>query len=150
VQLSLVRVIQGFENFCGTSSAELRGWLKAIVTNEVHRMRRSFDTEKRDLHRETALPGFDDDHWALAPVDGQLTPSSQSIARERIEKFYAILEQLSAEHAEVIRLRNIERCSFREIAEKMVRSPEAAAKLWYRAMIKFEEELRADGNFGSS
>ena len=71
------------------------------------------------------------------------------MAAERVKLFHEILKELSPEHAEIIRLRNLEQLPFKVIGERMERSEDAANKLWYRAMVKFEEKLKQDGNFES-
>lgn len=145
VQNSLVKLIERFEQFEGDSSIELRGWLKRIVINEIKSKRRAFSTKKRDSGREIGIEPQLTGQFGSQPRDEQLTPASQAIARERINRFHRVLEELSADHAEVIRLRNIERQSFKEIGETMGRSEDAVSKLWYRAILKFEEKFQSDG-----
>ena len=65
------------------------------------------------------------------------------MAKERIDRFHTALRKLSKDHAEVIRLRNIERLTFKEIGEKMGRSEDAVSKLWYRAILNFEEKFKS-------
>ena len=142
VQLSFLRVIENFEKFRGGTAAEFHSWLKTIVTNEINNTRRTFHAQKRDVTREKNVANH-------SPSDANLTPSSEAIRSERVELFHSILSQLSDEHAEVIRLRNIEQLPFTQIGETMDRSEDAVAKLWQRAMLKFEEKLSSNGNFKS-
>ena len=142
VQLSFLRVIESFGDFRGTTAAEFHGWLKTIVTNEIHNTRRTYRAQKRDMAREKNVA----DH---PYPDANLTPSSEAMQAERVELFHKILSELSDEHAEVIRLRNIQQLPFKEIGEKMNRSEDAVSKLWQRAMLKFEERLSNNGNFKS-
>jgi RNA polymerase sigma-70 factor (ECF subfamily) len=142
VQLSFLRVIENFEKFRGGTAAEFHSWLKTIVTNEINNTRRTFHAKKRDVTREKNVANH-------SPSDDHLTPSSEAMQSERVELFHSILAQLSDEHAEVIRLRNIDQLPFKQIAEAMDRSEDAVAKLWQRAMLKFEEKLSSDGNFKS-
>ena len=146
VQQSLAQVIQHFDDFRGGTAAEFRAWLKVIVVNELAKTRRAWRTQKRDLGREQALerPGFSGGVEGM-PADTTRTPSSEAIAAERIENFHAVLGQLSDDYATVIRLRSIQRMSFREIADQMGRSHDSVTKLWYRAVLKFEELLRDRG-----
>ena len=140
VQNSLIRIVERFDSFNGSTSIEFRGWLKQIVVNEIKNCRRALKTRKRDVTRENALdagPAAVDN----SPTDPAYTPASQAIASERIKKFHEVLQQLSPDHAAVIRMRNIERLAFKEIAEKLERSEDAVSKLWYRAILNFEEKL---------
>lgn len=148
VQLAMLRVVDNFEKFNGSSEVELRPWLRKIVVNEIRRTLQSYQTDKRDLKREKSLgSSFIDTH--SAQQDGTLTPSSEAMAAERIELFQFILSELEPEHAQVIRLRSIMSLSFKEVGQAMDRSEDAASKLWYRAMLKLEEKLIDNGNFDS-
>ena len=147
VQNALVKVVEHFEQFKGETSIEFRGWLKRIVVNEIHSTRRVFHAEKRDVARERPIDLTASRVSDQSPADVQLTPSSQALAKERMEKFHEVLEQLSPDHAEVIRLRNIQRLAFKEIAELMNRSEDAVSKLWYRAILNFEEKLKIATEF---
>ena len=56
----------------------------------------------------------------------------------------AALAELSTDHREVIMLRNLQRLSFDEVAQRMNRSRPAAQMLWMRAMQKLKEVLTAN------
>ena len=150
VQQTYTRVIENFDQFRGGTAAEFRGWLKKIVVHEMAKMRRSYRAEKRDIAKEQPIEiQTESGHVVTSPTDAQPTPSAKAIAAERIENFHEIMKQLPEDYARVIQLRSIEQLSFKEIAERMDRSPDSAAKLWYRAVLKFEELLNESGNFNS-
>ena len=151
VQQTLTQVVENFDKFRGKTSAEFRGWLKTIVVHEVGRVRRHFRTDKRDYGRENVLAGGanPDGHDAFLPKDNNLTPSSEAMAAEKIANFYSVLDQLPEDYAEVIQLRSIEKLPFNEVAKRMGRTHDSVTKLWYRAVLKFEERLRKNGNFES-
>lgn len=81
------------------------------------------------------------------PADQNLTPSSEAVAAEQVERFHAVLSELPEDYAEVIRLRSIERLTFKEVAKRMERSHDSVTKLWYRAMLQFEAKLRGFRDF---
>lgn len=145
VQNSLIRIVERFDTFNGSTSIEFRGWLKQIVVNEIKNCRRALKTRKRDVNREKTLDTPRETSVDRTPADPAYTPASQAIASERIKKFYEVLQQLSPDHAAVIRMRNIDRLTFKEIAEKLERSEGAVSKLWYRAILNFEEKLSSAG-----
>lgn len=149
VQLSLMRIVEKFDQFRGNTSAELHAWIKRIVINETNKVRRSFHTEKRDMQREISIEGQTESRPERSPKDAHLTPASSALKSERREKFHEVLKLLPADYAQVIRLRSLEGLSFREVGEHMDRSEDAATQLWYRAMLKFEEKLASDENFHS-
>ena len=142
VQNSLLKVVECLEQFKGKTSLELRGWLKQIVIHEIQAKRRYFGTRKRDVSREVEDSNSPSGQLAPLLADGNPTPGTEAIAKERIAAFNEALEKLSSDQAEVIRLRNIDRLSFKEIGQKMNRSEDAVSKLWYRAVLKFEEKLQ--------
>lgn len=147
VQSSFIRVIENFEDFRGQTSGELKAWIKRIVKNEINRVHRTYSTEKRNTKREVSLSPRTDDSLAIGitPIDTEETPSSGSLKSEQRRRVHDILAQLKPEHAEVIRLRNIESLSYKEIGETMGRSEKSASQLWYRAMVNFEKKLREVG-----
>lgn len=153
VQQSLTQVVQNFDQFRGQTAAEFRGWLKTIVINEMGKMRRNFRAEKRNIARERPMAERQAEdsvnQTKHSPADKNPTPSSEAIVAEQIESFYEIMGQLPPDYAEVIRLRSIERMSFKEVAESMGRTHDSVTKLWYRAILKFEELLKDNDNFSS-
>lgn len=148
VQCSFIRVIENFEDFRGETSGELKAWINRIVKNEINRVYRTYSTEKRNTSREVSISPKTDDSMAagFVPVDTEVTPASGSLKSEQRQRVHDILGQLKPDHAEVIRLRNIESLSYKEIGERMERSEKSASQLWYRAMVNFEKKLRDDGD----
>lgn len=145
VQQSLAQVIQGFDDFRGNTAGEFYGWLKVIVTNEVRKLQRDYRRDKRNVDLERPLaadlsgsrPGF-------VPEDGQPTPRAHAIAAEQVQQLHEALDQLPEDYAEVIRLRSLERMSFKDVAASMDRSFDSVTKLWYRAILKLQQELEPD------
>ena len=143
VQQSFLRVIEHFGQFKGTTTPQFKAWLKKVVINEIHKARRGFYTHKRDVSKEKSLDATLENHATNLPDKFQ-TPSSGAIAAERIEIFHRILATMSPDDATVIRLRSIDGLAFREVADRMNRTEESTAKLWYRAVLKFEEKLKIE------
>jgi len=63
------------------------------------------------------------------------------LRKEREFQVAEALAQLTPDHREVILLRNLERLSFDEVAQRMDRSRPAAQMLWMRAIQKLHEIL---------
>lgn len=145
VQQSLAQVIQGFDNFRGNSANEFYGWLGRIVENEVKQLQRDFRRDKRDITRERPMAV---DHSGsgvgFVPADRQPTPKSRALAAEELALFQEALDRLSDDYAEVIQLRSLERLSFKEVAGRMERSVDSVTKLWYRAILKLQQEFDQD------
>lgn len=129
------------EQFRGKTPAEFHAWLKQILRRRAEDIRRQFqETQKRQLEREIPLESVTAGSQRRRPVvDPHPTPGTRVAAREIISYLDDCLDQLSADHRTVLKLRHWDRKSFAEIGEAMGRSPEAARKLWTRAI----EQLRS-------
>lgn len=142
VQHTLIRMVDGIDNFRGTTRAEFFGWLNTIVQNESARANRHYRSQKRDVTRQRSIAQPDSgSFFFVEPSDDQPTPQTSALSQERIQLLYELLKRLPEDYAEVIRLRDLEQLSFREIGERMERSEAAANKLWNRAIEKFQKEL---------
>ncbi len=148
VQLTMARMINGIEDFQGNSNAEFYGWLNQILKNEVKTSRRDLHRAKRDIGRERELT--DEGGNLVKPdfADPNLTPSSEAIRAEKLDQFSRVLSRLPADYAQVIELRSLQEMTFKEVAKEMNKSYDAVTKLWYRAVVKLQEELdRLDESF---
>ena len=139
VQATLTRMIQGFNDFRGSTSAEFYGWLNTILKNEVHSTRRDLMRQRRDIRRETepnsAVVGRD---FAQSDSD---SPEQRMMIDEKLTRLRLVMSRLPPDYAEVIELRSIQELPFEEVARKMGRSVNAASKLWGRALVSLQQEL---------
>jgi RNA polymerase sigma factor (sigma-70 family) len=106
-------------------------WLGGIAE---HVIRRAAEKKRRTefLNRPGELPA------------SHVAPSKALRRQERFERLRDSLETLAPEHREVILLARIERLGFKEIGERMGRSPEAVRKLLMRALKNLK------GSFGET
>jgi RNA polymerase sigma-70 factor, ECF subfamily len=143
VQETFVEAQRAFGQFQGDTEAELLAWLRQLLLHRVGKLRRRYrDTQKRQLAREVALGG-DDSGGGLAGVlaAGTLSPSGQAMENEQDQALQAALGRLPEDYRRVITLRHEEQLPFEEIGRLLQRSPEAARKLWARAVERLHEEL---------
>jgi RNA polymerase sigma-70 factor, ECF subfamily len=145
VQQTLLEAYRDFHKFRGTTEAEWLAWLRQILAhNAANFVRHYRGTAKRQAHREVALkqPGDDTNaRGAPDPADNAESPSQQLLRKEQELQVAEALAQLTPDHREVILLRNLERLSFDDVAQRMDRSRPAAQMLWMRAMRKLQEIL---------
>lgn len=141
VQQTMTRMIHGFENFRGKTSAEFYGWLTQILKNEIHTIRRDLHRAKRDVKRETELDGEGGCDAAVVALDPTATPGTQAIRAERKLLLATIMKRLPADMEMVIRLRTLEGLPFQQVADEMEKTYDATYKLWKRAIIQFQSEL---------
>ncbi len=138
VQQTFLEAHRDFVGFRGETELELRAWLKQILSHNLANLARQFRAQKRYVGRELDLSAVD---RSLPPPEQGTTASSILGAQEEIGRLDRALAELSPEHRQVILLRNRERCSFPEIGRALDRSPDAARKLWARAIERLQEEL---------
>lgn len=142
VQESLLTAHQEFNRFVGETDGELRAWLRQILINDVYQAGRKFHAKKRAVDRERPIVFTSSLDRGIADVAN--TPRTDALAIEEAERLQMAMDQLSEEHCEVIRLRNWQDLSFVQIGEQMARSPDAARKLWTRAVMNLQGLLKED------
>jgi RNA polymerase sigma-70 factor (ECF subfamily) len=142
VQDALLKAVQRFGQFRGTSDAELAGWLRQILARCLADFVRRYRTEGRRAGREQSLDRLlDRSSEAMERVlaaDGP-SPSASAQRRDLGVVLADALAQLSADHGEVLVLHHLEGLGWDEVGRRMARTPNAVRKLWARAL----NELRA-------
>lgn len=143
VQQTMLEAYQGFQEFEGTTEAEWLGWLRQILAHNTHDFVRRFRTAKRDAKREIRLDAMQPNESApMLELSGNLQSPSQVIMQSEREFALAnAITQLPDDYQEVIQLRNLQRLSFDEVAERMGRSRGAVQMLWARALKRLQEVL---------
>jgi RNA polymerase sigma-70 factor, ECF subfamily len=145
VQETFLEAQRDFAGFQGNSEAQLLAWLRQLLRNNLANFARRYrTTDKRQLDREIALPPDQSgaDPAAMAPADTS-TPSVQAMANEQSLALQRALARLPEEHRQVILWRYQEERSFDEVAKLLNKSPNAARKLWARALKRLQEEMGA-------
>jgi RNA polymerase sigma-70 factor, ECF subfamily len=143
VQETFLEAHRDFARFQGNTEAELLAWLRCLLLNNVANFARGYRaTGKRQVSREVPLLGADS---SMAPEAGFVantsSPSMEAMAHEKAEALARALERLPEDYRRVISLRNQERREFDEIGRLMERSPDAARRLWSRAIERLQHEL---------
>ncbi len=143
VQDTFLEAHRDFARFQGNTEAELLAWLRCLLLNNVANFARGYRaTGKRQVRREVRLEGGDSSAAANAGfVAGTSSPSMEAMAHEKAEAVARALERLPEDYRRVITLRNQERREFDDIGRLMDRSPDAARRLWSRAIERLEQEL---------
>lgn len=139
VQETFVAAYKNFEDFRGASEAELLGWLRTILLNNMATIVRSYRfTEKRCVDREVPLS-----HAVTRASPSTRNPLSELLRDEKVERVQAAIGQLNDDYRQAIELRSIQQLQFDEIGQRMGRSEDAARKLWGRAIIALTELLES-------
>lgn len=146
VQETMLEACRDFERFDGRTEQEWLAWLKKILShNAADFVRRYRGTAKRAAGREVPFRDPADSHAPGAPEPAavQPTPSQEFFLLDTEFRVTAAMETLPPDYQEVIVLRNLERLSFNEVAERMERSRPAVQMLWMRAIRKLQEAMEA-------
>jgi RNA polymerase sigma-70 factor (ECF subfamily) len=148
VQQTMMEAYRGFDKFHGRSEAEWLAWLKRILEHNAADFVRRFQGAKRHVGKEIALSPPTDDSTAarLDPAAPGDTPSQAMVKLESELQLAEALEKLTPDYREVIVLRNLQRLSFDEVAQRLDRSRPAAQMLWMRAMQKLQQLLQDDAS----
>lgn len=148
VQQTMLEAYRDFDRFEGDSEKAWLGWLRRILKhNMVDFVRRYKTSQRRGKHREVpfADPADSQAFGAPDPAAPDLTPSQEFVRLDDRLRVSEAIEQLSEDYREVIVLRNLQRLSFNEVAERMGRSRPAVQMLWMRALGQLQKILEAAG-----
>jgi RNA polymerase sigma-70 factor (ECF subfamily) len=151
VQETFLDACRDFGQFRGTSEMEWVAWLRRVLIYNLARVvQKQMVVQKRNARREVSL----EQHVAkLEQSSGKIeaalvgrysSPSVQAQRRERAGLVADHLARLSADHREVIVLRNLEGLPFAEVARRMGRSAGAVRVLWVRAVDQLRRHLEAE------
>lgn len=134
VQETIIKGVEAFSDFRGSTEAEFAVWLRQILTRHMHNAARQFLTKGRDISREETA-----DNLHVAAADS--VPLDRMITTEAREKLRMAISQLSPDYMEVLQLRHFEGMAWEEAANRLDRSPDAVRKLWARAIVQLQANL---------
>ena len=144
VQQTMLEAHRDFARFEGGSEGEWLAWLREILKhNAADFVRHYRGTAKRQARREVR---FRDPADSLSPgvpeaAAADATPSQEFLQLDNELRVTAAVAELSPDYREVIVLRNLQRLSFNEVAERMGRTRPAVQMLWMRAIKKLQESM---------
>ncbi len=141
VQETFLEAQRDFANFRGETEAELLGWLRRILLNNLASFSRRFrETASRRLACEVSL-----DLEAAGPAAGVAAdapePVDRVIADEQAAALRRAMDRLPEDYRQVLVLRYQDDRSFEEIGRLLHRTPNAARKLWLRAVERLQHEM---------
>jgi RNA polymerase sigma-70 factor (ECF subfamily) len=145
IQQTLLEAYRDFQRFRGATEAEWLAWLRQILAHNAANFVRQFrGTGKRQVKREFSVDRLQQDGSGPAPalVAPGESPSEICLREEQELLLADALAQLPEDYREVILLRNLQRLSFQEVAQRMDRSRPAVQMLWGRAIDKLQETFR--------
>ena len=149
VQETLIRALNGLDDFTYKSEGDFVRWLSKIVQNELRGSLKKLHAAKRDIRKEVRL-----DNYRLTTAGGFVgtpglidatTPSVIMSRKEDLAKLEKAIDKLKPEYREVIVLTKIEGLSYEEIGNRLDKSPDAVRMLATRAMVALAAAFRSIG-----
>lgn len=147
VQQTMLDAHQDLAGFRGKSEAELRAWLRMILTNNLLAVARRYRTLKRAAGREVDLQNQLERTSALLHhklVAEQISPSKALIRKERSEQLAEALLKLLEDERSAVILKHYHNWTVAEIAQHLGRTQEAIAGLLRRGLKKLRGHLREE------
>jgi RNA polymerase sigma-70 factor (ECF subfamily) len=145
VQETFLAAGRDITQFQGLGPIELRCWLKGILQNLLANTRRHYrGTRKRHVSRELRVRGGtnDDRRDPIDAITASMTsPSGRAMKSERAAALSAVIDDLRERYRRVIQWHHQERLPFEAIAARLGVSPEAARKVWARALLRLRAAL---------
>jgi RNA polymerase sigma-70 factor (ECF subfamily) len=125
------------------SEAELRAWLRRLLLNNLHDVRKQYrDAQIRSVRRESPLSGADSKQLILSIVDdrGEAT-GLRGVTTDEIDAFQEALARLRPEYSQLLIWHYCERRSYSEIGSLVGRSPDAIRMVCNRVVLQLRREL---------
>jgi len=130
VQETLLKALERFGQFRGRTEAELMAWLRQVL-------RRTLIDWVRVHRRDQEPPP------ARAPRPAATGPAAFAEHNETCAWLDGELAKIPRHHRQVLILRTMEGCSWNDVGRVMARGPDAARKLWARALLVLRETVGA-------
>lgn len=135
VQGTLLEIVRDFKRLQSDDAAAFRDWARRILLNNRGDACRKFLASQRcDVTREEGL-----DTAVINPQSG--TPSGEVRRIERDELLERAIAQLPEHASRVIKLRHSHGLAWQQVGQQMGISPEAARKLWARAIKQLQQRM---------
>jgi RNA polymerase sigma-70 factor (ECF subfamily) len=147
VQETFLKAYQHFDQFRGRTEAQLLGWLRQILRNNLADFSRRYHQVKRRLAAEVTANGRTASAVQLELLCAATrSPSEEAIANEEACLLEHALDCLPEDYRQVLHLRHLEQYSFAEIGRRMDRSANAVEKLCLRAALRLGREMRSSNS----
>ncbi len=150
VQVTFLEAQRDLPAFRGSQIEELLGWLRHILRNNVSSAhQKHIYTQKRSAGREVSNSPTDSRPAITDLAPSETTSPSQRMMRNEAAVYLAnCLEDLPDTQREALRLRYVEGCSLKQIAESMEKTDMAVAGLLKRGLKALRNKMITDSSSG--
>lgn len=145
VQQTMLDAFQRKDQFRGSSEAELRAWLRTILSNNLVDAIRHYGRAKRDIARNNSIDADISESFrrieALA-IDPGSSPSQRAVTNELLMKLPAALDELPDLQRQAIVLHHLQGLKLSETARELGKSESAVGGLLHRGLKRLHELMR--------
>lgn len=143
VQETLQEAHEQRQRFRGDNSAQLAGWLRQMLRNNMIDAARRHLRGKRAVDMERSVEAINRSSIRLDAVlaDSQTSPSENVARHEMLVNMAVALEKLPPDQAQAVRLKHLLGWSLKEIADRMDRSTPAVAGLLHRGLKNLRAQM---------
>jgi RNA polymerase sigma-70 factor (ECF subfamily) len=139
VQETLLKASQNIASFRGQTEAELAGWLRQILSQNLVDLVRRRGGLRGALREQSLNDLLDRSSIALEAVVARQSGSLAAVAEFPFGRDPGVLlaeamSELPPDYREVITLRNLEHLDWQQVGKRLGRTPDAARMLWVRAL----------------
>ena len=134
---TLFRAFRAFDRLDARNTPSLMAWLARVAESEIRDQADRVHAQRRDAGKDVALDA------AVSELPARIrSQTSRLVLTEAQQRLEGALADLSPEHREIILLRKFEELGFREIGERLNKSPDACRMLLARAMTALTLRMR--------
>ena len=147
VQQTLLDAHRNQKQFRGTSSAEMVGWLRRMLSRNIIDAFRAAGAKKRDADLERSIDAPLDETCSRLEVwleAVQTSPSAHACRNEQLLQLARCLAELPEGQREAIELHHLHGMSLADTAEAMQRSPGSIIGLLRRGLQQLRDALREE------
>jgi RNA polymerase sigma-70 factor (ECF subfamily) len=143
VQQTMLRAIQGWDQFRGDCEGERLAWLRQILAHTIANLRRDFRRAKRAIDKEIPLQAMERSSAQMASLlaDAVSSPSQRAVQAEIVLELAAALEELPDSQREAIARHYLLGETLSQVAIRLDRTPAAVAGLLQRGLRKLRALL---------
>jgi RNA polymerase sigma-70 factor (ECF subfamily) len=142
VQQTLHEAVKQWEQFRGSTEAELAAWLRKILAHNLADVGRAFGRAKRNINLERSMEASleaSSCRFEAIFASDESTPTERVVRGDDAFCLAQALAQLSEAQRLSIELHHLEGLSLSETAEQLGRSESAVAGLLHRGLKKMRE-----------
>ena len=147
VQQTLLKAHEKMDQFRGQSDAELAGWLRTILANNLAEAARRFGADARDIAKERSLEARLNESSARLELCLQAdhsSPSQRAMRHEELIDLARALAALPHDQRHAVELHHLKGLTVAEVGEAMGRTRAAVVGLLFRGLKALRHQLKSE------